>query len=130
MLPRIGLFVACDLLLFAITAIWYKDAGASLEVAIGTRGPFQTPVGAFPHAPMIAVPFAIISWLLVPALAGGVVAGLLEAWTKASTSPKALQEARDKFWKKFAASPETPKVGQYVVEIRELKKDDGGGSLG
>ena len=48
-----------------------RDAGKALDVVLGSSSPFN--VGA----PSFAVPLAIFSWLLVPAVIGALVAALL-----------------------------------------------------
>ncbi|HWD44273.1 MAG TPA: hypothetical protein VHM23_11300 [Actinomycetota bacterium] len=61
-----------DIALFLATAAWARDAGKALEIAIGTVSPFVSP------ADVVAVPLALLSWLLIPALTGAIIAVVLE----------------------------------------------------
>jgi hypothetical protein len=65
-----------DIALFLATAAWARDAGKALEIAIGTISPFVSP------ADVVAVPLAMLSWLLIPALTGAIIAVVLETGLK------------------------------------------------
>ena len=73
--PGAVLFLA-DLALFLATAVWARDAGAAMEIAIGTLSPFGT------RADVVAVPLALLSWLLIPALTGAIIAVLVDTELK------------------------------------------------
>jgi hypothetical protein len=76
-----------ELALFAATALCARDAGKALDIAIGTLSPFAS------RADWSAVPLAILGWLLVPALAGAVVAvGLENALNKYQLSDQQVDE--------------------------------------
>ena len=76
LLDRGAVLFLADLVLFLATAAWARDAGAALEIAIGTLSPFRT------RADLVAVPLALLSWLLIPALTGAVIAVLVDTELK------------------------------------------------
>jgi hypothetical protein len=79
-----------ELALFAATALFARDAGKALEIAIGTLSPFAS------RADWPAVLLAIQGWLLVPALAGAVVAlGLENALKKQQPSEEQVNKLID-----------------------------------
>ena len=59
-------------MLYLATAVWARDAGKALEIAIGTISPFVT------RADAVAVPLAMLSWLLIPALTGAIIAVIVD----------------------------------------------------
>jgi len=61
-----------DIVLYLATAVWARDAGKALEIAIGTISPFVT------RADAVAVPLAMLSWLLIPALTGAIIAVIVD----------------------------------------------------
>jgi hypothetical protein len=72
LIRRGAILLLTELMLFATTALFAGDAGKALEIAIGTLSPFAS------RADWLAVPLAVLGWLLIPALAGAVVAVALE----------------------------------------------------
>jgi hypothetical protein len=76
LLDRGAVLFLADLALFVATAALARDAGAALEVALGTVSPFQT------RADLVAVPLALLSWLLIPAITGAVIGVIVETELK------------------------------------------------
>ena len=61
------------LLLFGLTAVWERDAGKALEVALGAASPFQ-----LDKASGLGVALALLGILLVPSLTGALVAVVVD----------------------------------------------------
>jgi hypothetical protein len=58
------------LILFGGTAALSSDPGGALDITLGSKSPFTA------HAPELAVPLALVGWLVVPVLIGSLFAVL------------------------------------------------------
>ncbi|GAC1365743.1 MAG: hypothetical protein NVSMB32_09510 [Actinomycetota bacterium] len=84
-----------DAFFFIITAYVLRDGGVPLDVALGSRSPFVE------SASWSSVPLAVISWLLLPAIVGAVIAFLLDDPMQRYLSQKEVEARAGKLMEGF-----------------------------
>lgn len=70
-----GALLCIELSLFLAVGLQRPGMGRALDILLGTRSPF-----AIGNHATTAVPLALVSWLVVPAMTGAIIAGSIADW--------------------------------------------------
>jgi hypothetical protein len=97
--------IAVEVALFGGTAAETNDPGQALQVALGRTGPFVL------HADWFAVPLAVWSWLLIPALVAAIVAYLMDRSLKIRTEAAVRSAIADRMRRVRQGTPQSAGEG-------------------